>query len=71
MRKDLKIILSKPYAAPRAVYLSFIARFFTKLMSLGIAKIKLSNIVNLIEKNDGDSEIIRKICVEQTRARLQ
>ena len=64
---DVNNILKYPYAAPRATMLSFIKKNKAFLMLNGITKKKIGNFIKLIELKNGDSEIIRDICVPATR----
>lgn len=70
LRSDIDNILRYPYAAPRATMLSFLKRNSGFLIKNGLTRRKIVNIIKLIESRNGDSEIIRDICVPSSLAAL-
>ncbi len=61
--KYLKLVISKPYAAPKAQFLKFLW-FYPKLYSkLGITKRAISGAAARIDNASSDSTIIQEICI--------
>lgn len=68
LRNDINAMLKYPYAAPRATMLLFLKKNSGFLIANGLTKKKIQSIISLIELKNGDSEIIRDICVPAARA---
>ena len=70
LRKDIEVILRHPYAAPRATFLSFIAKYKVRLLKEGVAISTLKNLIDRIEAESQDSDINLSICVPAAKAAI-
>lgn len=70
LNKDVNIILSYPYAAPRATMLSFLSKYQKYLNGAGISNAQIEKIIDAIRSKDGDSEIIKVICAPAAKSKL-
>ena len=71
MKRDVDVILRHPYAAPRATYLSFMAKHRKRLEKEGVNIKTLRTIVKRIEKEAAGSEITTNICVPAANKALE
>jgi len=59
----LKLILSKPYAAPKAQFLKFLWYYPNLYPNIGLTKRGIRGAADRIYNSSGDSKIIQKICM--------
>jgi hypothetical protein len=62
IRSDVDRILSKPYAAPRATYISFLVKYHKQLGKFGVTIKQISALINRISIENADSDIVANIC---------
>ncbi|CTQ60006.1 reverse transcriptase domain-containing protein [Roseibium album] len=62
IRRDIEILIAYPYAAPRATYISFLAKYNKRLVGLGLDLNFIRRSIEKIKSYSGSSEIVEKIC---------
>lgn len=70
IKADVDRILAKPYAAPRAAYLSFLVKHQSKLNGFGINQKNIRMLVQKIAKHSGESDIVEGICVPSALSKI-
>lgn len=70
LTKDVNLINKYPYAAPRATMISFLSRNRKYLNLNGVNDSYIKKLIDLIFVKNGDSEIIRDICVPVAKSKL-
>lgn len=70
MERVLSLILTYPYAAPRAEFLKMLSKYYWKFERAGMSKRKLVNRVKRVETNNADSEIVKEICAPAARRKI-